>query len=167
MRSFLFLFQVADFASLELSPVDGHTLTDFMHLRGLQMRSLGRVVGEICLWSSQSKNDDVQDQTLKLTWLHVFLKKKFGWELKDEFRHLRKLSVLRGLCHKVGLELVPKDYDMDSSTPFKKSDVISLVPVCKHVVCSSADGRTLLESSKIALDKGKLEDAVKYGTKIL
>ncbi|KAL0354828.1 UNVERIFIED_CONTAM: protein TSS [Sesamum radiatum] len=37
---------VTDFASLELSPVDGRTLTDFMHLRGLQMRSLGRVVGE-------------------------------------------------------------------------------------------------------------------------
>lgn len=36
--------QVADFGSLELSPVDGRTLTDFMHTRGLQMRSLGRVV---------------------------------------------------------------------------------------------------------------------------
>ncbi|GAY61698.1 hypothetical protein CUMW_212050, partial [Citrus unshiu] len=35
---------VTDFGSLELSPVDGRTLTDFMHLRGLQMRSLGRVV---------------------------------------------------------------------------------------------------------------------------
>jgi protein TIF31 len=34
---------VADFASLELSPVDGRTLTDFMHTRGLQMRSLGQV----------------------------------------------------------------------------------------------------------------------------
>lgn len=33
-----------DFGSLELSPVDGRTLTDFMHLRGLQMRSLGKVV---------------------------------------------------------------------------------------------------------------------------
>uniref|UniRef100_A0A453PVN5 CLU central domain-containing protein n=1 Tax=Aegilops tauschii subsp. strangulata TaxID=200361 RepID=A0A453PVN5_AEGTS len=35
---------VADFGSLELSPVDGRTLTDFMHTRGLQMRSLGQVV---------------------------------------------------------------------------------------------------------------------------
>lgn len=39
-------FQVTDFGSLELSPVDGRTLTDFMHLRGLRMRSLGRVVRE-------------------------------------------------------------------------------------------------------------------------
>ncbi|KAH6759835.1 Tetratricopeptide repeat superfamily protein [Perilla frutescens var. frutescens] len=101
---------VTDFASLELSPVDGRTLTDFMHLRGLQMRSLGRVVG---------------------------------------------------------LELLPKDYDLESYSPFTNSDIISIVPVCKHVGCSSADGRTLLESSKIALDKGKLEEAVNYGTKAL
>lgn len=36
--------QVADFGSLELSPVDGRTMTDFMHTRGLRMCSLGRVV---------------------------------------------------------------------------------------------------------------------------
>jgi protein TIF31 len=36
----------------------------------------------------------------------------------------------------------------------------------QHVACSSADGRTLLESSKTFLDKGKLEDAVNYGTKV-
>ncbi|KAH9715294.1 tetratricopeptide repeat (TPR)-like superfamily protein [Citrus sinensis] len=101
---------VTDFGSLELSPVDGRTLTDFMHLRGLQMRSLGRVVG---------------------------------------------------------LELVPRDYDMECPNPFTRDDIVSMVPVCKHVGCTSADGRTLLESSKIALDKGKLEDAVNYGTKAL
>ena len=37
--------QVSDFASLQLSPVDGRTMTDFMHTRGLNMSSLGRVVG--------------------------------------------------------------------------------------------------------------------------
>lgn len=36
----------------------------------------------------------------------------------------------------------------------------------QQAVCSSADGRQLLESSKTALDKGKLEDAVSYGTKV-
>ncbi|KAK3194624.1 hypothetical protein Dsin_025934 [Dipteronia sinensis] len=39
-----YAIQVADFGSLELSPVDGRTLTDFMHTRGLRMRSLGHVV---------------------------------------------------------------------------------------------------------------------------
>ncbi|PSR89332.1 Protein TSS like [Actinidia chinensis var. chinensis] len=207
---------VTDFGSLELSPVDGRTLTDFMHLRGLQMRSLGRVVElaeklphiqSLCihemvtrafkqvlkaviasvnnvadlstaitsclnfLLGSCTLEDNEQnlsdDHALKLHWLRAFLAKRFGWRLKDEFQHLRKLSIIRGLCHKVGLELLPKDYDMESPNPFTKSDVIGVIPVCKHVGCSSADGRTLLESSKIALDKGKLEDAVNYGTKAL
>lgn len=207
---------VTDFGSLELSPVDGRTLTDFMHLRGLKMRSLGHVVEladklphiqSLCIHEMVTRafkhvlkaviasvenvadlsaqiasslnfllgncttEDNYQitseDHNIKLQWLRTFLAKRFGYTIKDELQHLRKISILRGLCHKVGLELVPRDYDMDSRNPFNRSDVISMVPVCKHVGCSSADGRTLLESSKIALDKGKLEDAVNYGTKAL
>ncbi|XP_054780206.1 protein REDUCED CHLOROPLAST COVERAGE 3 isoform X2 [Prosopis cineraria] len=207
---------VTDFGSLELSPVDGRTLTDFMHLRGLKMRSLGEIVKlaenlphiqSLCihemvtrafkhllkaviasvdnvadlspaiastlnflLGSCQLENADqslTEDNHLRLQWLRVYLIKKFGWTLNDEFQHLRKLSILRGLCHKVGMELFPRDYDMETPNPFGKYDIISLVPVCKFVGCSSADGRNLLESSKMALDKGKLEDAVNYGTKAL
>ncbi|GMJ14272.1 REDUCED CHLOROPLAST COVERAGE 3 [Hibiscus trionum] len=207
---------VKDFGSLELSPIDGRTLTEFMHLRGLQMRSLGHVVElaeklphiqSLCihemvtrafkhvlkavvasvdkfeylpaaiasslnfLLGNNGVEDDAQnendDYLLKLRWLRKFLSAKFGWKLRYEFRHLRKLSVLRELCHKIGLELVPRDYDMKCKEPFRSSDIISMFPVCKHAVCSSADSRTLLESSKRALDKGKLEDAVNYGTKAL
>ncbi|KAK9100607.1 hypothetical protein Scep_024037 [Stephania cephalantha] len=207
---------VADFGSLELSPVDGRTITDFMHIRGLQMHSLGRVVElaeklphiqSLCIHemvtrafkrvikaavaSNENINNlpgaiastlnfllgsctkDVPDNTLyddhllKLRWLETFVSKRFGFRLKGVFLHLRKFAILRGLCQKVGLELVPRDYEMDAPNPFKSSDIISMVPVCKHVSCSSADGRNLLESSKTALDKGKLEDAVNYGTKAL
>ncbi|KAF8689878.1 hypothetical protein HU200_041510 [Digitaria exilis] len=208
---------VADFGSLELSPVDGRTLTDFMHTRGLQMRSLGRVVElsdklphiqslcihemvvrafkhilraviaavddvndvadsvasclNILLGPFPEENNDVncgEDHNLRKRWLEVFLSKRFGWKWKDEYAlDLRKYAILRGLCHKVGLELVTKDYDMDTPHPFRKSDIISVIPIYKHVACSSADGRTLLESSKTFLDKGKLEDAVSYGTKAL
>lgn len=209
---------VTDFASLELSPVDGRTLTDFMHLRGLKMRSLGRVIelaGKIphiqslcvhemvtrafkhvvkaavasvdgisqvpaiiaaslnilfgsCPTKSNENSENLsQEYELKLRWLRAFLMRRFGWKLNDEFLHLRRLPILRGLCHKVGIELVPRDYTMDSPNPFRKEDVISMVPVCKHVVYSSADGRTLLESSKVALDKGKLEEAVNCGAKAL
>ncbi|KAI9192725.1 hypothetical protein LWI28_027037 [Acer negundo] len=208
---------VADFGSLELSPVDGRTLTDFMHTRGLQMGSLGRVVEladklphvqSLCLHemvvraykhilqavvaavdnvaelaasiasclnillgkvSTENADADIRnDDMLKWKWMEAFLLKRFGWRWKNEScQDLRKFAILRGLSHKVGLELVPRDYDMDTASPFRKSDIISMVPVYKHVACSSADGRTLLESSKTSLDKGKLEDAVNYGTKAL
>lgn len=98
----------------------------------------------------------------------------------------------------MGIELAPRDFDMDHAFPFHKLDIISIMPVHKvekinfvmiwnllfevnymvnhsmllldllqQVACSSADGRQLLESSKTALDKGKLEDAVNYGTKVV
>uniref|UniRef100_A0A2P2MRM9 Clu domain-containing protein n=1 Tax=Rhizophora mucronata TaxID=61149 RepID=A0A2P2MRM9_RHIMU len=208
---------VTDFGSLELSPVDGRTLTDFMHTRGLQMCSLGRVVEladklphvqslcihemivraykhilqavvaavsnvadlaasiasclNILLGTPSTENEDadiINDEKLKWKWVETFLLKRFGWRWKHEnFQDVRKYAILRGLSHKVGLELLPRDYGMESAAPFRKSDIISMVPVYKHVACSSADGRTLLESSKTSLDKGKLEDAVNYGTKAL
>ncbi|CAI0394281.1 unnamed protein product [Linum tenue] len=208
---------VADFGSLELSPVDGRTLTDFMHTRGLQMCSLGRVVEladklphvqslcihemivrahkhilqavvavvndaseltasiaaclNILLGTPLPETEDaeiVEDDKLKWKWVETFLSKRFGWQLKHEScQDLRKFAILRGLSHKVGLELLPRDYEVDTASPFRKSDIISMIPVYKHVACSSADGRTLLESSKTSLDKGKLEDAVNYGTKAL
>ncbi|ESR40646.1 protein TSS [Citrus sinensis] len=166
---------VTDFGSLELSPVDGRTLTDFMHLRGLKMRSLGRVV------ELAEKLPHIQSLCI-----HEMVTRAFKHVLKGviasvdylsdlsaaiasslnllfgcyEFQHLRKISILRGLCH-------IREYDMECPNPFTRDDIVSMVPVCKHVGCTSADGWTLLESSKIALDKGKLEDAVNYGTKAL
>eukprot|EP01018_Ginkgo_biloba_P024484 Gb_20706 [translate_table: standard] len=208
---------VADFGSLELSPVDGQTLTGFMHTRGLQMHSLGHAakladklphVQSLCIHEmivrafkhvlravvaatlntshlaasiaaalnimlgTPRKEDCDQSRnnvdSLVWKWLEVFLLKRFGWKLNTcNWQDIRKFAVLRGLCHKVGIELAPRDYDIDSPNPFRKIDIISMVPVYKQVACSSADGRTLLESSKTALDKGKLEDAINYGTKAL
>ncbi|KAM7258410.1 hypothetical protein ACFE04_014151 [Oxalis oulophora] len=119
------------------------------------------------LGSSDDEQNTSNDSSLKRKWLCSFLEEKYGWTPKDELQHLRKFSILRGLCHKIGLELVPRDYNMESLDPFKSSDIVGLVPVCKHMRCSSADGRTLLESSKVALDKGKLEDSVTCGAKAL
>ncbi|XP_021688188.2 protein REDUCED CHLOROPLAST COVERAGE 1 isoform X2 [Hevea brasiliensis] len=207
---------VADFGSLELSPVDGRTLTDFMHTRGLRMRSLGHVVKlseklshvqSLCIHEmivraykhilqaviasvadhekmavsiaaalnlmlgvpeNRDSDKSCHVHSLVWRWLEVFLKKRYEWDLSSSsFKDVRKIAILRGLCHKVGIELVPRDFDMDSLHPFQKSDIVSLVPVHKQAACSSADGRQLLESSKTALDKGKLEDAVTHGSKAL
>lgn len=58
------------------------------------------------LGSCNVESNDQSDQILKLQWLRAFLEKRFGWRLKDEFQHLRKLSILRGLCHKVMLTII-------------------------------------------------------------
>lgn len=35
----------------------------------------------------------------------------------------------------VGLELAPRDYDMECHNPFSIYDIISMVPVCKVLFC--------------------------------
>ena len=35
--------------------------------------------------------------------------------------------------YQVGVELAPRDYDMESLNPFKKSDIVSMVPVYKVI----------------------------------
>ncbi|KAK8974230.1 hypothetical protein V6N11_034599 [Hibiscus sabdariffa] len=190
---------VADFGSLELSPVDGRTLTDFMHTRGLQMRSLGHVVKlseklshvqSLCIHemivrvfkhivqaviATVDNTDKMAESiasalnlllgvpdngelhksckihSLVWKWLQVFLKKRYEWDISNlDFNEIRKFAILRGLCQKVGIELVPRDFNMDSPSPFQPSDVVSLVPV-----------------HKVNSNKGKLEDALTYGTKAL
>lgn len=113
------------------------------------------------LGSCEMEDNDKElndDHILRFEWLRMFIARRFGWTLKDEFRHVRKLSILRGLCHKViialialatiffskhdhslyllffsqfGLELVSRDYDLECPYPFRKYDIISMIPVCK------------------------------------
>lgn len=75
--------------------------------------------------------------------------------------HLSKDQILlaRSLCTRLVLVEV-------SNHKLCCAGLTMLIPLLQHVACSSADGRTLLESSKTSLDKGKLEDAVNFGTKV-
>jgi protein TIF31 len=49
----------------------------------------------------EDSDKELNDDHLKFEWLRMFLDRRYGWTLKDEFHHVRKLSILRGLCHKV------------------------------------------------------------------
>uniref|UniRef100_B9I731 Uncharacterized protein n=1 Tax=Populus trichocarpa TaxID=3694 RepID=B9I731_POPTR len=74
--------------------------------------------------------------------------------------HIRpKHAFYNKFLYQVGWELAQGDSDMECSNPFRKCDIIS------SVRCSSTDGQNPLESSKVALDKEKLEDAIGYGIK--
>ena len=67
-------------------------------------------------------HDSREDHYIKLQWLRTFLATRYGYTIKDEFQHLRKLSILRGLCHKV-------------SNPFLASRVTVLVRLYNILLC--------------------------------
>ncbi|KAF2283066.1 hypothetical protein GH714_043725 [Hevea brasiliensis] len=118
---------VTDFDSLELSPVNGRTLTDFMHLRGLHMHSLGRVV------ELAEKLPHIQSLCI-----HEMVTRAFKHIVKAVIASVENVAdlsaaVASSLNFLLGswLELVPRDYDMECPNPFRKFDIISMVPVCK------------------------------------
>ncbi|KAK3286683.1 hypothetical protein CYMTET_5771, partial [Cymbomonas tetramitiformis] len=199
---------VADCKSLEVSPVDGRTLSDFMHSRGLSMRSLGRVanmardmlhVRHLCVAEMVARvlkhllrdllrltkrrmqaaavaavlngvlgNEEAKGQAELWAWVEAAVLVRYGHKVTAEERGcLRALPLLRSVCLKTGLELRPSDFDFSTAAPFLAADVLAAVPVCKHVAYTTADGRALLESSKAALDKSNVEEAVTFGTKAL
>ena len=62
--------------------------------------SLNILFGSCPTKSNENSENLSQEYELKLRWLRAFLMRRFGWKLNDEFLHLRKLPILRGLCHK-------------------------------------------------------------------
>jgi protein TIF31 len=72
------------------------------------MQNMSAVIAEtlnILLGSPRLDNDldtDAHNEhNLRLKWIESFLSKRYCWKLKDEYEHLRKSIILRGLCSKV------------------------------------------------------------------
>eukprot|EP00898_Chlorokybus_atmophyticus_P005403 jgi/Chlat1/5864/Chrsp4S06238 len=205
---------VADCASLELSPVDGRTLTDFMHARGLHMCSLGKVaelsedlahLKALCILEMVSRalkrlvravmaaasgsqtglaavlaatfnavfGSDLEGSQVELgctlwKWTQRFVQARFRYCVLDEaLPRLRRLALLRAICTRVGIEVAAKDYNFSTPTPFEPADIVAVYPVYQHVPFSSADGRSLMEVSKAALDRGELDEAFSSATQAL
>ncbi|KVI06069.1 Tetratricopeptide-like helical [Cynara cardunculus var. scolymus] len=59
------------------------------------------------VWAADNRSKVfLEDQSLQLQWLQAFLSKRYDWKMKDEYQHLRKLSILRGLCHKALAKMI-------------------------------------------------------------
>ncbi|XP_043691456.1 clustered mitochondria protein isoform X2 [Telopea speciosissima] len=241
---------VQDLCTLEVSPMDGQTLTEALHAHGINVRYIGKVsnmtkhlphiwdlcVGEIIVRSAKHIVKDIlresQDQDLgsaishflncffgncqsggtkgsansmqsrtqkkdqasqqassksskgharlksaayarknQSPYLHInsdglwtdivdFAKFKYQFELPEDARlRVKKVSVFRNLCQKVGITIAARKYDLDSATPFQVSDILNLQPVVKHSVPVCSEARDLVETGKIRLAEGLLTEA--------
>eukprot|EP00850_Spirogloea_muscicola_P015063 SM000112S24005 [mRNA] locus=s112:357300:369907:+ [translate_table: standard] len=72
--------------------------------------------------------------SLVWTWVEAYTQNRFGWTMQPGTREgLRKVFLLRSLCHKIGIEVAARDFDFGTSTPFRSIDIISMFPVFKHL----------------------------------
>ncbi|XP_026766552.3 clustered mitochondria protein homolog [Pangasianodon hypophthalmus] len=74
---------------------------------------------------------------------------------------LQKLSLLREICLKTGVQLRLRDYILDNRTkaPITPDDVLNLLPVVKHITMPTTDAMRSFCAAKNSLQKGLLEQA--------
>ncbi|KAK7334777.1 hypothetical protein VNO80_26540 [Phaseolus coccineus] len=241
---------IQDLCTLEVSPMDGQTLTEALHAHGINVRYIGKVAGgtkhlphlwdlcnnEIvvrsakhiikdllretedhdlapavshflnCLFGScqapsgKATTNSTQSKTPKkehagqrspgkhskgqarwkgraslrktqplymsisseALWSDIqeFALVKYKFELPEDARlRVKKISVIRNLCLKVGITVAARKYDLSSATPFQTSDVLDVRPVVKHSVPSCSEAKELVETGKLQLAEGMLSEA--------
>ncbi|KAJ6302825.1 hypothetical protein OIU77_016842 [Salix suchowensis] len=108
---------------------------------------------------NQSSYMNVSSETL---WsdLQELAKLKYKFELPDDARfQVKKVSVIRNLCHKVGITIAARKYDLHTAMPFQMSDILNLQPVVKHAVPLCSEAKDLVETGKVQLAEGMLSEA--------
>lgn len=241
---------IQDLCTLEVSPMDGQTLTEALHAHGINVRYIGKVAdgtkhlphlwdlcsNEIivrcakhilkdvlrdtadhdighavahffnCLFgdcqavsvsgkavanNTQSKNQKKEAASGKSTkrskvggaassssssrkqascmslsseslWADIleFAKVKYQFELPEDARsRVKKVSVIRNICLKVGVTIAAKKYDLSAGTPFQTSDILNLQPVVKHSIPVCSEAKELVETGKVQLAEGMLNEA--------
>ncbi|KAE8677489.1 Clustered mitochondria protein [Hibiscus syriacus] len=240
---------IQDLCTLEVSPMDGQTLTEALHAHGLNIRYIGNVpsgtkhlphLWDLCsneivvrsakhilkdvlrdtedhdlgpaiahflscffgsslsvaaklTSSTQSKNQNKEQASHQSSgktskghsrwkgkpsarknissymnvsseslWSEIseFAKLKYQFELPEDARsRVKKISVLRNLCQKVGITIAARNYDFNAATPFHTSDILNLQPVVKHSVPVCSEAKDLVEMGKVHLVEGMLTEA--------
>ncbi|GFZ02773.1 tetratricopeptide repeat (TPR)-containing protein [Actinidia rufa] len=188
---------IQDLCTLEISPMDGQTLTDALHAHGINVRYIGKVAegtkhlphlwdlcsSEIVVRSAKHILKDAlresEDHDIGPALSHFFncffgncqaaavkvnpgmqskAQKKF--ELPEDARsRVKKISVIRNLCQKVGISIAAHKYDLDAAAPFQISDILDLRPVVKHSIPVCSEARDLVETGKVQLAEGMLSEA--------
>lgn len=100
--------------------------------------------------------------TPDLVWkdIHEGVKLKYQFELPEDVKtKVRRIGTIRNICQKVGVTLAARKYDLNAAAPFQTTEILDLHAVVKHSSPMCADARDLLESGKLRLAQGKLNEA--------
>ncbi|MBN3306854.1 CLU protein, partial [Amia calva] len=104
-------------------------------------------------------------------WCLISLDARETYDLEDDLGssidHLveqykiQKLSVLRELCLKTGIQLQLREYSLDSrhKPPITPDDILNIFPVIKHLTMTTADASQVLRSAEANMQKGQLLEA--------
>lgn len=73
---------------------------------------------------------------------------------------IQKVSVLRSLCKKCGIQILLRDYNMDSKNkqPFYEDDIVNVFPIVKNVHPRATDAYNFFSSGQNKIQQGLLRE---------
>lgn len=73
---------------------------------------------------------------------------------------LQKISILRSLCMKTGVQLLLREYAMDNKTkcPFSEEDIVNVFPVVKHIHPRATDAYNFYTTGQSKIQQGYLKE---------
>ncbi|KAL5976011.1 hypothetical protein ACLOJK_020341 [Asimina triloba] len=166
---------VQDLYMLEVTPMDGQTLTEALHAHGINLRYVGKVadmakhlphvwdlcVVEIVVRSAKHILKEVmresQDHDLGPAISHIF--NCFFGDILHPSAKGSANNLQARTNKKVGIAIAARKYDFNAAAPFQISDILDLQPVVKHSVPVCAEARDLVETGKVRLTEGMLNEA--------
>ncbi|KAL8555488.1 hypothetical protein ACS0TY_003336 [Phlomoides rotata] len=129
------------------------------HASGKSSKGLTKLRNGGYVSKKQSSYLSITSESL-WTDIQEFAKLKYQFELPEDARpRIKKISVIRNLCQKVGISIAAHQYDFDSATPFQVSDIMNLQPVVKHSIPVCSEAKDLVETGKVQLAEGMLSEA--------
>ncbi|XP_070572300.1 clustered mitochondria protein homolog [Ptychodera flava] len=77
-----------------------------------------------------------------------------------EHHHIQKISLLREFCLKVGVQIVLREYNLDSKhkVAFNEDDIMNMFPVVKHVNPIASDAYSFFQSGQAKVQQGYVKE---------
>ncbi|XP_076264520.1 clustered mitochondria protein homolog isoform X1 [Rhynchophorus ferrugineus] len=118
---------------------------------------------------SCNDNNEWANLTPKLLWTQIRQEAKayFDFDLTGsdvdnviEIYNLQKISLLRGFCLKTGIQILLRDYNLDSKNKliFYEEDILNIFPIVKHINPRATDAYNFYTTGQNKIQQGDVKD---------
>lgn len=123
--------------------------------------------------SADAKQNEWAQLTQRSLWLQIKreLKQYWDWDLGcdniesvcEKFR-VQKISLLRGMCVKVGLQIALREYSLEgrgatsTKVAFYEEDIVNVFPVVKHINPRATDAYNFFTSGQQKIQQGLMKE---------
>ncbi|KAI8909063.1 clustered mitochondria-domain-containing protein [Gorgonomyces haynaldii] len=134
------------------------------YLKPVPLHKTAQVIAHFfnCLFGKASSIGEEEWQQLDSEKLAEMIKEQVGqrfrYQLTQDVKH--PLLLLRNICRQVGIQMEAKEYEFGKNKPFSPANVLSIYPIIKDAMPTSAIAEEILEQGNLNFTQDKKESGL-------